>query len=479
MKDWNKISDEEFDDAFKEISLNHSENVWADAWPLMAEKLKDENRKRRFLIFWRSAAAILIFGTLGIISIGYFKKDSLDNKTVKIENSPQKQVAQIENETQKQITKAENSSEKQVVKENDLVNVPKAIKTSSEINTKVKTKNNFTQKNGSTFTQKQNLAKNKLKLKIEEENEIVKKGIITKELISKKLEREPTTIQNIDIEQVVETKELEITEKKTEKAEIQEPKEIVLINKETKSEEAYFSADTVIILSDKPSPVLTQNESNDNSEALPTENSKIFQKLALNLGFSPDYSKVVASEFGSMGYNLQVILDYKISQKWALRAGVIKSKKLYDAYPEDYTWPVKWGKPSSPLKEVTAACDMLDIPVSLSYQVLQKGPNKLYTSLGITNYKMMKEKYEYWYENDADPNLKWRKWEGSSGFFGAGIVNMSVGLERKLTNFLSVQVEPFVKIPVKNVGFGNVKLLTTGIFLNIKTQAPRKKIQPK
>lgn len=479
MKDWNKISDEEFDDAFKDISLNHSEDVWADAWPLMAEKLEDENRKRRFLIFWRSAAAILIFGTLGIISIGYFNKDSLDNKTVKIENSPQKQVAQIENETQKQIAKAENSSEKQVVKENDLVNVPKAIKTSSEINTKVKTKNDFTQKNGSTFTQKQNLAKNKLKLKIEEENEIVKKRIITKELISKKLEREPTTIQNIDIEQVVETKELEITEKKTEKAEIQEPKETVLVNKETKSEEAYFSEDTVIILSDKSSPVLTQNESKDNSEALPTENSKIVQKLALNLGFSPDYSKVLASKFGPMGYNLQVILDFRISNKWALRAGIIKSKKLYDAYPEDYTWPVKWGKPSSPLKEVTAACDMLDIPVSLSYQVLQKGPNKLYTSLGITNYKMMKEKYEYWYENDADPNLKWRKWEGSSGFFGAGIVNMSVGLERKLTNFLSFQIEPFVKIPVKNVGFGNVKLLTTGIFLNIKTQAPRKKIQPK
>jgi hypothetical protein len=142
-------------------------------------------------------------------------------------------------------------------------------------------------------------------------------------------------------------------------------------------------------------------------------------------------------------------------------------------------WPVKWGKPSSPLKEVTATCKMLDIPVAIAYQFLEKGSNKLYTSLGITNYKMMNEKYEYWYENDADPNLKWRKWEGSSGFFGAGVVNLSLGLERKLTNFLSVQVEPFVKIPVKNVGFGNVKLFTTGIFLNLKTQAPRKKLQPK
>jgi hypothetical protein len=235
----------------------------------------------------------------------------------------------------------------------------------------------------------------------------------------------------------------------------------------------------VVILTNQSNEAVNQNASNDISEALSSEQANILRKLALNLGFSPDYSKVVASEFGPLGYNLQVILDYKISQKWALRAGVIKSLKLYDAYPEDYAWPVKWGKPSSPLREVEATCDMLDIPISLSYQILKKGSNQLYTTLGITNYKMINEKYEYFYENDADPNLKWRKWEGSSGFFGAGVVNMSLGIERKLTNFLSVQFEPFVKIPIKNVGFGNVKLLTTGLFLNIKTQAPKKIMQPK
>lgn len=479
MKDWNDISDEEFDDAFKDISLNHKEEVWPEAWSLMEEKLEEDNRKRRFLIFWRSAAAILIFGTFGIISIGYFKKDSLENETAKVEIIPQKQASQIVKEKQKQIAKAEDSSQKLITKEKDLANVPKPVEPESKIHTKVKTKTDFIQKNVSNFTQKQDLAKNKSELKIEEKNKTPDIVISTDELISKKTEKETTTAQNSDKEQVIEKSELALSEKNAEKAAIQEPKEIVLINKETKTEEPYFSEDTVIILTDQSSPILSQSESKDISEILPNENSNVFQKLALNLGFSPDYSKVVANEFGPMGYNLQVILDYKISQRWALRAGVIKSLKLYDAYPEDYAWPAKWGKPSSPLREVEASCDMLDIPISMSYQILKKGSNQLYTTLGITNYKMINEKYEYFYENDSDPNLKWRKWEGSTGFFGAGVVNMSVGLERKLTDFLSVQVEPFVKIPVKNVGFGNVKLLTTGIFLNIKTHASRKKMQPK
>lgn len=48
-------------------------------------------------------------------------------------------------------------------------------------------------------------------------------------------------------------------------------------------------------------------------------------------------------------------------------------------------------------------------------------------------------------------------------------MNFSLGLERKVSKSISVQLEPFLKIPIKNIGFGNVKLYTTGLFLNIKT----------
>lgn len=63
---------------------------------------------------------------------------------------------------------------------------------------------------------------------------------------------------------------------------------------------------------------------------------------------------------------------------------------------------------------------MLDIPVVISYQIIEKGPNKIYSSIGLTSYKMMKETYVYHYENDNDPNLKWKKWEGSTGFWKWG-----------------------------------------------------------
>lgn len=476
MKDWNDISDEEFDDALRDISLNHKEEVWPDAWPLMEEKLEEENRKRRFLIFWRSAAALLIFGALGIISTLYFKKENLETKRTNFENKNEKNIPLAENKTQKQIAQAENTKQKSVPNQVDYSKDSNSIKTQTGIKAEKKKKTNFAKKYDTNSALKQVLAKDNLKPEFTQNNQIPDKTIPIDELLSQKINNKTQSTQKPDLEQTEEKTKVAIFEKKSE---IGNAKEIAAIKAEPQPQEAYFKEDTVVILTNQSNEAVNQNASNDISEALSSEQANILRKFALNLGFSPDYSKVVASEFGPLGYNLQVILDYKISQKWALRAGVIKSLKLYDAYPEDYAWPVKWGKPSSPLREVEATCDMLDIPISLSYQILKKGSNQLYTTLGITNYKMINEKYEYFYENDADPNLKWRKWEGSSGFFGAGVVNMSLGIERKLTNFLSVQLEPFVKIPIKNVGFGDVKLLTTGLFLNIKTQATKKIMQPK
>jgi cell division protein FtsB len=475
MKDWNDIPDEEFDDAFRDISLNHKEDVWPEAWSLMEEKLEEENRKRRFLIFWRSAAAILIFGTLGIISIGYFKKENLENKIAKVEKQNSKTSEEIENK--KNIADIQNKAQKQVIKASDLNKKQNTLEIVAKTPTNISKTSGILSEKISQIIQRQEVVKRKTKADKENHND--KKVINQQQLISKKSVTENAVIQKTEIQLSTEKTDLAITEKKPESMVNVEAKEMVSVNKETKLEEIYFSEDTVIILTTKSEPLVSQAEINDISGAKPTEKPRILERLAFNLGFSPDYSKVNTSTFGQMGHNYQLILDFKISPKLTFRTGIIQSLKLYDAYPKDYVWPLKWGKPSSPLKEVTATCKMLDIPVSLSYQLLEKGPNKLYTSLGVTNYKMMNEKYEYWYENDADPNLKWRKWEGSTGFFGAGIVNVSFGLERKITNFLSVQLEPFVKIPIRNVGFGNVKLLTTGLFLNIKTQAPRKKMQPK
>lgn len=200
-----------------------------------------------------------------------------------------------------------------------------------------------------------------------------------------------------------------------------------------------------------------------------TENkSKLKEpKIGLRLAFSPDLSTVHDSPFIKVGHNFGALLEYRFNDKWSVQSGVIKSLKYYQAEAYDYAWPSNWGyKTPEGLLTVDARCNMLDIPVNLRYNITT-GKNRWFISGGLTNYLMLKETYDYNYEETA-PDQKYSKWEGKTGFYDAGDINTSIGFERQVSDQLSLQIEPFLKVPIQNIGFGKVKLLTTGVFVSAK-----------
>lgn len=76
------------------------------------------------------------------------------------------------------------------------------------------------------------------------------------------------------------------------------------------------------------------------------------------------------------------------------------------------------GVPSSRLTGISAVCRMIDFPIVLSYELFAKNKNSVYSSLGVSTYKMLNERYDYHYENDADPKNKWENWERNTVIMG-------------------------------------------------------------
>lgn len=194
--------------------------------------------------------------------------------------------------------------------------------------------------------------------------------------------------------------------------------------------------------------------------------SQFKKGLAVRLAYSPDLSVIFGDKIEKVGRNIGVLAEYRFNNRWSVNTGVIRSMKYYDAYPEDYTWI--WKMPETPLLEINATCDMLDIPLNIRYDITQNSTSRIFASAGFTSYVMLNEKYKYNYANNYDPSIKWKEWEGSTGAYPFSITNLSVGFERQIFRKVSLQVEPFVKIPLGQVGFGKVRLVTTGVFFSAK-----------
>jgi hypothetical protein len=49
-----------------------------------------------------------------------------------------------------------------------------------------------------------------------------------------------------------------------------------------------------------------------------------------------------------------------------------------------------------------------------------------------------------------------------------GIMNFSLGYERLLTERIAIQIEPYLKVPIKGIGEGRISLKSAGALIGLK-----------
>jgi hypothetical protein len=201
--------------------------------------------------------------------------------------------------------------------------------------------------------------------------------------------------------------------------------------------------------------------------------STFFRKgLSARVLAGPDLSFISSNQMMKNPTLLvSLMLEYRFSKRLSLQAGVAKSTKLYNATGDQYQWPETWYSQTVRPTAIGASCKVLDIPLNLRYDLSQRLKSRWFVSSGISSYLMLNEKYDYTYAPHSYP--KWKNWEGSTGNYWFGIMNLSMGFERQIGRNLSIQAEPYFKLPIAQVGLGKIKLNTSGIFISARYQLGR------
>ncbi|AUD05098.1 hypothetical protein [Spirosoma pollinicola] len=191
--------------------------------------------------------------------------------------------------------------------------------------------------------------------------------------------------------------------------------------------------------------------------------------FSVRLAVAPDLSSVGLKNFARPGTNVGVMLEYRLASRWSIQAGVIQSTKIYriDGSSE-YTAPVgTWAGKGKPLS-VDGQCNMIDIPINVRFDAIIKqrqnglSPSRWFLTTGVTSYYMEQEDYVFNYPSYLHPASY------QTGGYGFSHFNISTGYERAISKRLSWQVEPFLKMPLKGVGYFKVDLLSTGAFFSIR-----------
>ncbi len=201
-------------------------------------------------------------------------------------------------------------------------------------------------------------------------------------------------------------------------------------------------------------------------DSLPrTIKSVKFSKFGVRLMISPDFNSIDNLGKMALGGSMGLLFEYKISKKLVIQTGLIYSRKSYVGSFDDYrNWKDWKGYHPSKPTQVDGGCTVFDIPINLRLNLFQKPKQTWFVSSGVSTYWMMKENYTYNYAWGSPREVGWN--DNSKYYFS--VLNFSIGLERQISKRFSLQIEPYLKTPLKNVGRGGVSLYSSGLLFSTK-----------
>ena len=190
-----------------------------------------------------------------------------------------------------------------------------------------------------------------------------------------------------------------------------------------------------------------------------------FSRLGLRFVLSPDMNSIENLGKTALGGSVGLLFEYKITKRLTIQTGLVYSNKSYVGSFDDYhNWKEWKGYHPSKPTEVDGGCTVFDIPINLRVNLFQKPKQTWFVNSGISSYWMMNESYTYLYAWSPPKAVDWN--DNSKYYFS--VLNFSIGLDRQISKHFSIQVEPYLKTPLKNVGRGGVNLYSSGVLFSTK-----------
>jgi hypothetical protein len=193
-------------------------------------------------------------------------------------------------------------------------------------------------------------------------------------------------------------------------------------------------------------------------------------RLSLLLSFAPDFSGTSIGEYSEPGKAFGASMAYHFGNRWRLSFGAIKNYKEYTGSGEYYKPPKGYWKrntngivPST----IDGSCSLVEFPVMIQYSMIDNGKNKWVVGAGASSYLMQTESYRYNFEQpNPGANEGWASNETSHFMFN--MINFTVGYEHEILPGVVLGIEPYVKIPIEEIGWSRLKLFSTGASITMR-----------
>jgi hypothetical protein len=118
------------------------------------------------------------------------------------------------------------------------------------------------------------------------------------------------------------------------------------------------------------------------------------------------------------------------------------------------------------MMEINGSSAVFEIPVHFRYSVVTKNKFNFIASAGFSSYFMTAEKNEYHTMYNGTASKMMGDYRNNQGYFAASI-DISLACERMISKKVHVRFEPYLQLPIRELGVGKLPVKTAGIRVGI------------
>jgi hypothetical protein len=184
-----------------------------------------------------------------------------------------------------------------------------------------------------------------------------------------------------------------------------------------------------------------------------------------------DFSKVESGSFNNTGFDAGLVIGFRVSPNLSVETGIIWNKKNYVSDGRNFNMAKVRSTMPAPMviDNLESHSSISEIPIKVRYDFINKRNGFFFASGGISAYMMTKEKNMY----NVTMNGSQEKMTGvynENDYELPAVANISIGYEHSLSKDLEIRIEPFLKIPLRGIGVGNLPVTSAGLQVVITGQ---------
>lgn len=186
-----------------------------------------------------------------------------------------------------------------------------------------------------------------------------------------------------------------------------------------------------------------------------------------------DVSTVKYSYASKPGYNIGGTIGYRFNNHWSVQTGAVYTQKNYKLKGQDFNPPKGSWVSYYNIETVDGYCKMWDIPIIGTYHFNSNGKTNTFISIGTSSYFMKAENYNYLYNYNNQYYTRTSNYNSTDQHLFA-LLHISAGIEKPIGKNISTIIEPYAKIPLGGVGYGNIQLSSFGLNFSVQYRQPKK-----